>query len=509
MMRHVTNTKHRRPDGTRRRPAAAQRRAFTLVEMLVSLAVLSLALSIVGVVFTTTTKTASTAAAYSETSLAVRQIMDQLEQDLAEVDPATSVLLFVGRTQAAALSRDDRDAGRYQRFLIGNPANVPTNYDPTGPNAGDPNLWSDPRADILMFFTNRAVRSQAPPLDPLPGSIGEIAANGAKFAPIQVVYGHASVGDAVWGLGPNGGYGFPTETSLDQNGGHIQPGNNNPLTLSPQALYDWRLVRRQALFVPPTVGQPSKTGLNDLQEFRRLTWCHTQQTIPGDVVQGFDFERVLAELNPNGTNAAAWPVMSSPYDPALANWSSQGIGYDRIIPTWLYGPNTLSQAKRHIATVLRNVPVDLRSNLGLSPVQGCAWFQVEFLMPEDPRNSLGFVDPTPVGAPNDSATPTDTPRWTAVEPGKTYVFVPDSFENRVALAGQVSDINSRFWKFGRRDQCFTSGVYNAALHTQLSDAIPQRELRTWPYAIRVTVRVYDPKGRLDQPLVRSVVHRFD
>jgi hypothetical protein len=31
----------------------------------------------------------------------------------------------------------------------------------------------------------------------------------------------------------------------------------------------------------------------------------------------------------------------------------------------------------------------------------------------------------------------------------------------------------------------------------------------WPYAIRVTVRVIDEKGRLDEPIVRSLVHWFD
>jgi len=31
----------------------------------------------------------------------------------------------------------------------------------------------------------------------------------------------------------------------------------------------------------------------------------------------------------------------------------------------------------------------------------------------------------------------------------------------------------------------------------------------WPYAIRITVRVFDRLGRLEQPIVRSIVHRFD
>jgi hypothetical protein len=51
-----------------------------------------------------------------------------------------------------------------------------------------------------------------------------------------------------------------------------------------------------------------------------------------------------------------------------------------------------------------------------------------------------------------------------------------------------------------------------------ADAVPllpgetpltHRRIRTWPYAIRVTVRVYDERNRLSSPIVRSLVHRFD
>ena len=81
--------------------------------MLVSLAVLSLALTIIGVVFTTATKTTRQAAAYSEAHNRVRQFTEQLEEDLAACEPSQSVLVLVGRTQAAALTQDDLDARRY------------------------------------------------------------------------------------------------------------------------------------------------------------------------------------------------------------------------------------------------------------------------------------------------------------------------------------------------------------------------------------------------------------
>ena len=36
-----------------------------------------------------------------------------------------------------------------------------------------------------------------------------------------------------------------------------------------------------------------------------------------------------------------------------------------------------------------------------------------------------------------------------------------------------------------------------------------RIIRLWPYAIRITVRAFDPEGRLDYPIVRALVHRFE
>ena len=36
-----------------------------------------------------------------------------------------------------------------------------------------------------------------------------------------------------------------------------------------------------------------------------------------------------------------------------------------------------------------------------------------------------------------------------------------------------------------------------------------RAIRMWPYAIRITIRAIDQRGRLEEPIARSVVHRFD
>jgi hypothetical protein len=99
------------------------------------------------------------------------------------------------------------------------------------------------------------------------------------------------------------------------------------------------------------------------------------------------------------------------------------------------------------------------------------------------------------------------PRWTAIYPGHRYVFVPDTPENRDLLARQVDSTGrlaeDRLATFGRID------VIPNATPPKPDSAVDVRRIRMWPYALRVTVRVYDPRGRLDEPVVRSVVHRFE
>ena len=91
------------------------------------------------------------------------------------------------------------------------------------------------------------------------------------------------------------------------------------------------------------------------------------------------------------------------------------------------------------------------------------------------------------------------PQWTEVEEGETYVFVPDTAANRALIASQVSSGNEGFVRLGSFISMDEGDPNN----------IEKKRIRTWPYAIRITVRVFDPLGRLDEPIVRSLIHRFD
>lgn len=461
------------------RDRTARRRAFTLVEMLVSLAVVSVALVVVVTAFTITTRTARQAAAYSEASAWVRQFTQQLEEDLAYCVPSESVLVLVGRKQAAALTADDLAAQRPHRVLTG---------DPTAPNAEreyrDGGQSSDPRADLLAFFTNRPTVSQSPALEPGtnlndPRIRREVEyARGAKFAPALVAYGHAARGRYERRSG--GDNFFAPLTPADHIG---VPGD--PQALSPIPANQWHLARRATIIESPLGG----TGYST-----QLAFAHQD---------GFEaLRRGVLDLTRGGNRSYAADVAAFRLSEFLAAASAPGgfLGLRsaelyrlnggtvfQTVNRLLYGPDSNDERLRHVATVLPEPPADLRGNLGVHMLPGCAWFQVEFLAPEDPLNSRLYEQPG-----SDFSRSWDDFRWMEVEPGRTYIFAPDSLENRSALL-QTERLAQDF----------------QLLNPNRPNNVQNRVARLWPYAIRVTVRVYDPRGRLPEPIVRSVVHRFE
>jgi prepilin-type N-terminal cleavage/methylation domain-containing protein len=451
-----------------------RRGGFTLVEMLVALAVTVIALAIVTVVFNVATKTATQAAAVAEVESLIRSFMLQIEQDLKHCDPTDSILVMVGRTQAAALTQDDLDAGRYYRVLTGNPNSVPAGFQPEfTPGPIDPLVTqhSDPRADILMFFSNRSWASQAPPtassgLTPFQQSLQD----GAKVTPIQVVYGHAALDDAVLSGGPGSPYVFAG------NLGHIEQiigGSVNP-DRSRIPANRWHLARRATI-----IGHdPNDVSfLNDLNEMTRILRCYSDQDAFAGDVGWLDVGAVSSVFS----DPTAVSLQRAPYV-FPTNWPS---GVADVVCPLLYASGA-DGYPHHVATVLETPPANLRSNLGLHMLPGCVWCQVEFLMPEDPRNSLDHPD---------AYQRNDMPRWTEVQAGSTYVFVPDTAANREAVANS-DPATERLRDFALVDPSEPASIEN-------------RRIRMWPYAIRVTVRVHDPQGRLDQPVERSLVHRFD
>jgi len=399
------------------------------------------------------------------------------------------------------------------------------NYEP-----GDPMpQYSDPRADILMFISNRPTVSRAPVVNPTASSMAQVLANGAKMTPIQVVYGHAALASAERdGVNPDGSpkYRYPNLNNRVD----IEPRNvSDPLLeMSPLPANRWQLARRAVILdgisIKESMSSKPYTFNRDLDALR-LMYCQPDPIsgvgVSAENWQGGDVARIhlptlLEKFTPAGVDTSAVPpALVCPYRDLETNSPTIGMSSwpDSVCETVLRllypaGPTGSGSNWRphHIATILEDVPPELRSNTNLRALPGCVWFQVEFLMGEDPRNSLEYTPPAPntiPGNPNPSQRG-EMMRWVSVEPGQTHLFIQDSDENRDLVAAQAKTFseNDRIWTFARKDQDFDK-------HTQLTDAVAQRNIRMWPYAIRVTIRAYDSRGRLDRPIVRSLVHRFD
>ncbi len=493
-------------------------RAFTLVEMLVALAVLIVAMAVVTTVFGIAAQTASQTTAVAEVQSLLRAWMLQVEQDLAAVDPTGSIMVIHGRTLAAARTAEDLAAGRFLRFLVGDPNRVPAGFRPEFDRTSDPNVtqYSDPRADILMFFSMRPTSSQAPPANVRVNDPNFPYASGSRFTPIQVVYGHAAIDEAELVDRDSRLYRFADRLR------HISQWVDRTTQRSVLPATRWHLARRVVILEPyPSTGgrvpedhllfDGSATGsANDPAKDRpypRILRLDNTQNIAGDVAR-LDFTEYLRRFGKDFGYGSGAPRAASlrPYEDS--NWRRGGNpGLNQLVFS-LLGPRgagdfTRSDGSttglRHVATILEEPPANLQGNLGLHALPACAWFQVEFLMPEDPRNGRDYFDPSR-GTRN---RPDDTLRWVEVKPDSTYVFVPDTQENREIVASQVDSggkpligPNLRLGDFALADPSGENTVVN-------------RRVRMWPYAIRLTVRVYDRGGRLRDPIERSIVHRFD
>lgn len=476
-------------------------RGFSLIEMMVSLAVLVIAMAVVSNIFGLTARTAVTAVAISDTQSRVRDFTLNVERDLDAINPAESILVISGETQAAALTDDDLQAGRHHRVLVGDPAEVPGGYDPRYANSANPesDQYSDPRTDILMFLTNRASPSRAPAqsqggiasgADPFERSLG----SGMRVSPVLVTYGHAAFAKPK--ISASGVADWPDPGSEQ----HIFTGNpGNRTQLSPIPASQWHVARRALLVenvmrdtstVPEALSYMFSSRSN--YALKRLKLGRPSQDFAGDSID-LRLDSIFEQFSPTPPAVAlrAMPLaLRTPY--VFSRWPSQVRG---LVNDMLFLAS--GDHDRHIATVINNPPPELSANLGVQGLPGCAWFQVEFLMPEDPRNAADY----PIANQRD-----DMPHWVEVTPGETYVFVPDTAENRALVANQVAADGSPVG--GSRLAQFAQVIPPGSPY-QGPNTAANRKIRMWPYAIRVTVHAYDPQGRLEEPIVRSVVHRFD
>ena len=508
------------------RPAPHRPRpAFTLVEMLVALVVLVVALAVVTTVFRVTSQTARQSTALTEVQTRLGTLVERLRADLDAIDPAQSLLVIHGRAIPAARTDDDLAARRYLRFLLGDPNDVPGAYqpefDPDLDSATDPE-YSDPRADILMFLTNNAQPSQAPPNPPPAQSPAQpdVWQLGARGAPLLVKYGHAAIDRVV----PVGNATPPIFDYASNSGPaslrHVSRRATDGTNRSELPALRWHLSRVATIIDPNAAGNKMTLSAAPLfggpADYPRILRCDnfTNPRLSGDLSK-LNVGLLLRQFGPYPTLSLTQPAAEeSPYSFAPPSLGPHWPGALRSLIFDNLGPGgeqdfTTAAGLRHVATVLENPPGNLLGNLGVHGLPACAWFHVEFLMPEDPRNARDYYDRADSGIPNNANRRSDLPRWVSVPDGQTFVFVPDTAHNAAVVAerwpanGQPN--GARVFNFGKLDRRLGPDPQPPLP----ADSPGNRKIRMWPYAIRITLRVYDPAGRLANPVERTIVHRFD
>ena len=262
--------------------------AFSLAELVVSMGILVLMLSLVGQVFHLTVQSTGQATALTEVTQAIRTFEETLREDLRGVQAGRSVMFIQGNPVKAYWTQAGREADANADPADGYPhAADPDRDDQTG------NLVA-PRADILMFYTARRGASY---LDP-----------GVHANLQQVVYGHAELGEYV--KEPAGTDPFRFES--------VQA-TFSPADVSELPASEWHVARRATLLFQtpaPVIGvnMPlSPTSVDWLRDGKR------------DAMGLFDYEALVlrpSALGPPGPDPWFLPpilasILADPSDPPI------------------------------------------------------------------------------------------------------------------------------------------------------------------------------------------------
>ena len=241
--------------GESRSSGNLRRGGFTLVELVVSVGILSILLGMAGTIFTLTLKSSGEATALIEVNEAVYAFEQQLKKDLGCIQPDKSMLVIQGNTINAYWNRDamesdaDGDPAAYVSARR-DPIRETTKVGSDGKTVLVPQL---PSAHVLMLFTARPGRSYKNP---------EI-----KGQLQQVVYGHAEIGEldktGLWAIAPQSfdDYVLPPSDLKTKGSGsnavyELKP-DNTAVSIMPTAADRWHMARRSVLILDQELGSSS------------------------------------------------------------------------------------------------------------------------------------------------------------------------------------------------------------------------------------------------------------
>jgi type II secretory pathway pseudopilin PulG len=282
------------------------RPAFTLAELVVSIGILVLMMSLVGQVFNLTVKSTGQATALTEVMQQLRAFEQTLRDDLRGVQPGNSLILIQGNPVNAYWTQNGKDADDDPTADGAGPSTgYPHAADPEREKADGSGNTVQPRADILMIFTAR------------PGvSFVEAGTSPLTSNLQQVVYGHAELGEYVPSGADDPKYRFeegPTAFPTDTLAGAEYPSERK---VSPVPAAQWHLARRSVLLLPNNPPVPLTLPMTSLDDSRLLE-CQTDVFQPEAVgaVRNFRYEDDV--LRPQLSPTTGLPIGEPWFLPAI------------------------------------------------------------------------------------------------------------------------------------------------------------------------------------------------
>lgn len=459
---------------------ARRRSGFTLMELMVSVAILLAILALIGTIFATTSKAGGNATSMAILHRQLAQVAEMIERDLEYVTPGPggTPLGIRGRVVTAYETAKDRDLAR----------TPPPQH----------------RADTLMFFTTAAQD---------PYSYQDVTNPLSPF--VQVVYQHADLAK----LDPR------TQqfdlTTLKRFEDLTQP----PKLRSPAA--DWHLARRviYSLAGLPAGPQPAGTYVGPNTYPVALTnplfmtgECEVLWYPVAFVKDLFPQPGVL-QWHPSYLSSASLGLTAFPDFPGATCFGSYAIYGGNLLALssadarwWTSGSGNWARQEwtppsgPMVPGAVANRP-PLRTNPILGPFEAIL------------RNTLHDPNAGPSGLPERSVVDpkpaldiVNPMRWNFL-PGCSEFKVEYTYDDPRELAmdrtnGQIdlAPRPIRWHSVPDEGEIIWSNVSVSPRNTAGNPA--PTDPRRWPRAIRITLRVWDTAGRLADPVTRTIVHTW-
>jgi prepilin-type N-terminal cleavage/methylation domain-containing protein len=497
------------------RRCATSRRAFTLVELSVSVGILALMLALAAVVFKWTLDSTGQAKVLIDINERLRTFEATLREDLRGIDPRASLMLIQTSPVNAYWTRADREVDDDGNPLNGGPHPgdpqrefVDSDINPTNNPYGLPSgaLWP-PRADILMLFTSRP---QVSYVDPTVRAYAE-----------QVVYGHVDIGElnAAGALTvPPANYFYdkttpnpdPTLPPVPMAGQVFDAAHTRT---HPIPAHDWILARRNVLISdtlqvppPPPPSPALSTWTNDLA----ATGLGLTEVVDGvfDLVDRyvgtgtppvtFSYPGTLVNLAPSLTPGKSPLLYALP--PLNPLTTGVVIPYSWYTRSRLDATPPAAQAKRLGAYMLPNCAsfkVEWtcigRPGPATIPLDQMLWFDMQ-----NPKGPFWDIDFGPPGPANPERLQTQ-PQYAG------QAGLPASLDSLyTALEARFVD-EANAYPLASPDISYSTPIWYA------NDPYPERMGSLaggpdpyFPTALRITIDVYDANNRLSRP-VRHVM----